>query len=84
MKETGQEDKIPAEFRWDVLVSKNGIELKNFYKLLLLELGTKGEGKVKLIYNNAQTSIDEPRNLEKVIKEIDKIETISTKEIDAI
>ncbi|OHD11463.1 MAG: SAM-dependent methyltransferase [Spirochaetes bacterium GWD1_27_9] len=80
MKETGQEDKIPAKFRWDVLVSKNGIELKNFYKLLLLELGTKGEGKVKIIYNNAQTSIDEPKNLEKVIKEIDKIDWYSAKE----
>jgi type I restriction enzyme M protein len=80
MKETEQENKIVEDFRWDSLISKTGIDLKNHYKKLLLELGTKGEGKIKMIYTNAQTTIDEPKNLEKIIREIDKIDWYSAKE----
>ena len=34
-KETGVEANIPEAYRWDNLVNKSGIELKNFYKELL-------------------------------------------------
>ena len=33
-KETGAEEQIPADYRWDVLASKSGIELKKYYKEL--------------------------------------------------
>lgn len=35
-KEQGQEDDIPEKYRWDSLVSKEGLELKNFYRQLYL------------------------------------------------
>ena len=38
-KEQGQEDDIPEKYQWDNLVSKEGLELKNFYRQLLLDLG---------------------------------------------
>lgn len=78
MKETSQEDKIPEMFRWDSLISKDGINLMNHYKNLLKELG-ENEGKIKFIYNKAVTNIDEPRNLEKIIREIDKLDWYSAK-----
>jgi type I restriction enzyme M protein len=79
-KETGRESSIPEEYRWDRLVEKEGVELKNFYRRLLLELGTKGTGRIKDIYANANSNIDEPKNLEKIIKSIDALDWYSAKE----
>lgn len=36
-KEQGQEEGIPTQYRWDELKAKEGLELKNFYKQMLLE-----------------------------------------------
>lgn len=79
-KETGVEEQIPAEYRWDQLVSKSGIELKKFYKELLDHLGEKCTGRVQQIYQGAVTNIDEPKNIEKIILSIDKLDWFSAKE----
>lgn len=78
-KETETEGKISAEYRWDELVKKEGTELKSFYRKLLLELSEQAEGIVQEIYANAQTNIDEPKNLEKIIKSIDALDWYSAK-----
>ena len=44
-KETGTEAAIPAQYRWDELISKQGVELKRFYKELLDHLGENCTGK---------------------------------------
>lgn len=80
MQEKGNEDAIPAKFRWNCLRNKSGIELKNFYKGLLSELGDKGTGHVREIYQNASTNIDEPKNLEKIITVIDELDWYSAQE----
>lgn len=76
-KEQDQEQDIPEKYRWDELVKKDGIELLNFYRQLLLDLGdsqkTKSE-RINAIYNNASTSIDEPKNLKKIIMDIDGLD----------
>ncbi len=79
-KETGTEGAIPEDYRWDKLVSKQGIELKTFYKKLLEHLGTKCHGRVREIYQGAQTNIAEPKNLEKIIVTIDQFDWYSAKE----
>ncbi len=79
-KETETEAAIPAEYRWDALASKEGVELKTFYRRLLLELGTQGQGRISAIYNGANSNIDEPKNLEKIIKSIDALDWYSAKE----
>ena len=79
-KETGSEGGIPEEYRWDRLVSKQGVELKAFYKQLLEHLGTKCHGRVREIYQEAQTNIAEPKNLEKIIVTIDQFDWYSAKE----
>lgn len=73
-KETGAESSIPEEYRWDKLVSKQGLELKSFYKKLLEHLGEQCQGRVREIYQGAQTSINEPKNLEKIIRSIDNLD----------
>lgn len=79
-KETDTEKAIPEEYRWDKLLSKQGIELKKFYKELLEHLGENCQGRVREIYQGAQTNIDEPKNLEKIITTIDQFDWYSAKE----
>lgn len=79
-KETGSEDKLPKGYKWDDLKSKNGIELKTFYKELLNHLGEKTTGIVQQIYQGSATNIEEPKNLEKIITTIDGLDWYSAKE----
>lgn len=82
MKEQETESVIPEGYRWDDLLSKEGIELKEFYQTLLLKLGsseTENE-RLRAIYSGAATSIDEPKNLEKLIKSIDELDWYNAKE----
>lgn len=79
-EETDNEDDILEGYRWNDLKDKEGIPLNNFYRELLLKLGTEGEGRVQKIYNNAQTSITEPANLRKIIKHIDELDWFDAKE----
>lgn len=79
-KETKTESSIPEEYRWDKLTSHSGIELKKFYKELLNNLGENTKGRVREIYQGASSNIDEPKNLEKIIKSIDELDWYSAKE----
>lgn len=82
MKEQEMEEVIPEGYRWDNLLSKEGIELKEFYQVLLLKLGSSEveNERLRQIYNGAATSIDEPKNLEKLIKSIDALDWYNAKE----
>ena len=79
-KETGAEEQIPADYRWDVLASKSGIELKKYYKELLSYLGDNCSGRIREIYQGSATNIDEPKNLEKIITTIDSLDWYSARE----
>ena len=79
-KETYTEDKIPEGYRWDDLVSKDGIELKKFYKSLLQYLGEESTGRIREIYQGSSSNIDEPKNLKKIITSIDELDWYSAKE----
>lgn len=71
---------IVKDYSWDVLKSKSGIELYNYYKDLLRLFGTYCKGRVREIYNGAVTNIEEPKNLEKIITTIDKLDWYSARE----
>ncbi|HCD1553428.1 TPA: N-6 DNA methylase, partial [Corynebacterium striatum] len=66
--------------RWDELRTKSGIELKRFYRDLLQHLGEDATGRVQEIYAGSSTNIDEPKNLEKIIKSIDALDWYSARE----
>lgn len=78
--ETGAEEALPEGYRWKTLSAKEGMELATFYRQLLLHLGTEGKGKVREIYNNAQTNITEPANLRKIVKYIDELDWYEARE----
>ena len=79
-KETGTEDAIPEQYRWDSLLSRDGLPLKKHYQELLTHLGEECTGRVREIYQGAQTSIDEPKNLAKIITNIDQFDWFTAKE----
>ena len=68
--ETGADKDIPEAYRWGSLTSRSGIDLKKHYYTLLSKLGEESVGRVAQIYANASSSIEEPKNLEKIITEI--------------
>jgi type I restriction enzyme M protein len=78
-KEIGSEKGLPAGYRWDDLLKKEGIKQLNFYKELLLHLGTKGSGRVQAIFVDATTSLRQPRNLAKLVTDIDALDWYSAK-----
>ncbi len=79
-KETGADGAIPAAYRWEVLVKKQGTELRRFYNELLTHLGEETSGRILQIYAGARSNIDEPKNLEKIILNIDALDWYSAKE----
>ena len=82
-KEVGAkaEEKIPEGYRWDdLLATKGGIAMHQFYRRLLLELSTNGKNRIGQIYANAHTSIDHPKNLGKIVNSINDLDWYSAKE----
>lgn len=79
-KETGSEKNISEQYRWDILKTKEGMDLKRFYEELLRELGEHGTGRVQEIYQGARSNIEEPANLKKIITNIDELDWYSAKE----
>lgn len=79
-KETNTDSQIPADYRWDKLVGQQGIDLKKFYNRLLNHLGENSTGRVREIYSGARSNIEEPKNLERIIKSIDDLDWYSAKE----
>lgn len=79
-KETRTDSPIPENYRWAELAKKQGVELKKFYNELLGHLGEESTGRIREIYSGARSNIDEPKNLEKIIKSIDELDWYSAKE----
>jgi type I restriction enzyme M protein len=76
-KETDREKELPKGYRWDDVASKEGVEQLQFYKALLLHLGSNGSKRVQDIYTNASTSLRHPKNLNTLVKAIDGLDWYS-------
>src|SRR3954466_411181 len=61
--ETGTESQLPEHYRWADVHSRQGVEQLTFYKELLIHLGAEGSTRVQAIFQNAQTSLRQPRIL---------------------
>ena len=64
---------IPQNYKWEELVKLDGVELTRVYKQALLDFSDK-DGKLGIIYHNAATKIEEPKNLKKIFHEINKLD----------
>ena len=79
-EETGTEERIPKGSRWADLKARDGVELFEAYRQLLLDLGKADDPLVQQIYVNAQTSLKQPRNLATLIRSLDELDWFSAKE----
>ena len=79
-KETGAEERLPKGYRWDDLEGKDGVEQLNFYRALLLHLGTKAHQRVQDIYANASTALKVPKHLAKLVEDLDGLDWYEAKE----
>ena len=78
-KETGTETQLPKGYRWDALVSKDGIDILETYKVLLIHLGSHGSTRVQAIFANATSTVRQPRNLRTLVEAIDVLDWYSAK-----
>ncbi|MEI4233420.1 class I SAM-dependent DNA methyltransferase [Roseovarius sp. D22-M7] len=92
MAETGQERRIPEEYRWDTLAKREGLDQLTHYKHLLTSLGDPderdAEGKPKAakdplvlaIFENAQTRLRKPANLKSLTTAIEDLDWFDARE----
>ena len=92
MAETGQERRIPEEYRWDNLARREGLDQLTHYKLLLTSLGNPDErhadGRPKpakdplvmAIFTDAQTRLRKPANLKSLTTAINDLDWFDARE----
>lgn len=74
------EKQLPEGYRWRDLEAREGTEQLDFYKKLLIHLGSHGSARVQAIFANAQTCITKPKNLKTLVAAIDALDWYSAKE----
>jgi type I restriction enzyme M protein len=73
-KETESESQLPKGYRWGDLEAKAAPDRLEFYRSLLLYLGSHGSRLVKEIFANASSFIKKPATLSSLVTEIDKLD----------
>ena len=68
------------DYTWDKLAGMSGIELMRYYHRMLSHFGKHCTGRMREIYQGALSNIEEPKNLEKIVKSIDGLDWYSAKE----
>ena len=79
-EETGTEGALPEGYRWRDLAATEGTQQLAFYRQLLVHLGNEGRGKVRDIFADSSTSVRQPRNLAKLVKDIGDLDWYSARE----
>ena len=78
-KETGTEEHIPVDCRWDVLERASSTERFRIYRAALTTLGEAKSRLVKEIFTNSSSFIKKPATLSTLVAEIDKLDWYSAK-----
>lgn len=83
LAETGQDSRLPVEYRWGELDGRQGLEQLDFYRRLLLDLGNPkmvSDPVVLAIFTDAQTRLRKPTNLKALTDAIDGLDWFSARE----
>lgn len=75
--ETGSEEQLPEGYRWADLESRAAPDRLEFYKILLIHLGSHGSRLAQEIFANASSFIKKPATLSTLVAEIDKLDWYS-------
>ncbi len=66
-------------YSWEYLTKLEGVELRTYYNKLLTALGEAPLSEIRQIYTKAVSNIEEPKNLQKIISEINKLDWFDAK-----
>jgi type I restriction enzyme M protein len=80
MAETGRESMLPDGYRWAELDKREGLDQLDYYRRLLLDLGSHGKGQVAAIFADAQTKLRKPTNLKALTDAIDRLDWFSARD----
>ena len=80
MEETGRESVLPDGYRWGELDKREGLDQLDYYRRLLLDLGSHGKGQVAAIFADAQTKLRKPTNLKALTDAIDRLDWFSARD----
>src|ERR1700726_3771160 len=80
MAETGRESLLPDGYRWGELDRREGLDQLDYYRRLLLDLGSHGKGQVAAIFADAQTKLRKPTNLKALTDAIDRLDWFSARD----
>src|SRR6516162_1349095 len=80
MAETGRESMLPDGYRWGELDKREGLDQLDYYRRLLLDLGSHGKGQVAAIFADAQTKLRKPTNLKALTDAIDRLDWFSARD----
>jgi type I restriction enzyme M protein len=83
LAETGHEELLPEDYRWDELVQREGLDQLEYYRQLLLDLGNPKKSTNQLvvsIFTDAQTKLRKPVNLKSLTDTIDRLDWFSARE----
>lgn len=75
-----RETRIPAEYRWRQIASREGVDQLDHYKRALLDLGKAPDPTVQAIFTDAQTKLRKPANLKTLTTAIDALDWFSARE----
>ena len=79
-EETDTEDQLPKGYRWAELEKRAAPDRLEFYKILLIHLGSHGLTLAKEIFANASSFIKKPATLSTLVTEIDKLDWYSARQ----
>lgn len=68
---------IAEKNRWDSLAKREGVEQLDHYRQLLVDLGKSKNRLVKDIYENASTTLKQPKTLGSLVRHFDELEWYS-------
>src|SRR4051794_10023906 len=80
MAETKRESVLPDGYRWAELDKREGLDQLDYYRRLLLDLGSHGKAQVAAIFADAQTKLRKPTNLKSLTDAIDRLDWFSARE----
>ena len=82
LQETGKEGRLPKKYRWSELAKREGLDQLDYYKRLLLDLGSPAtkDVLVRSIFTDAQTRLRKPTNLKTLTSNIDQLDWYSARE----
>ncbi|MGE0490536.1 MAG: N-6 DNA methylase [Vulcanimicrobiota bacterium] len=79
-QETEREAQLPEGYRWRNLTAQDGQKQLDFYREMLLHLGSEAKSeRVQAIFKNANSSLTRPRNLKTLTNSIDSLDWYSAK-----